>query len=114
MDGTEEMKIKHGVVLGGLHPLMRPVLRAAELIWVDEGKGGITITSALDGTHSASSWHYYGLAVDLRTFYFSAARKLKVAERLRAALPGYDVVVEKTHIHVEIGNDLAKRHNLYF
>lgn len=107
------MKFKNGVDLKGLHLLMRPVLRVAEALWLHNGQTeGVTITSSSGGCHSATSWHYYGLALDLRTRYFTAAVKQEIANQLKAALPAYDVVVHSTHIHVEIGNALAKKHDL--
>lgn len=107
------MKLKDGVDIRGLHLLMRPVLRAAELIWKNNGQQeGVTVTSAVDGVHSADSWHYYGLALDFRTRYFSEIRKDVVIKQLRSALPDYDVVAHNTHIHVEPSNDLADRHGL--
>jgi hypothetical protein len=92
---------------------MRPVLRMAEEIWSTAGRPeGTTVTSALGGTHSAGSWHPYGLALDFRTKYFSAAVKDSVGIKMKARLPFYDVVVEKDHIHVEPGQKLAARYNL--
>jgi hypothetical protein len=51
------------------------------------------------------SLHYYGLAVDLRTRYFSETVKQLVAAELNSALknisPYYQIIVHSTHIHVE-------------
>lgn len=107
------MKLETGVSLAGLHLLMRPVLRVAEQVWIEAGKEeGVTITCALSGEHSAGSWHYYGLALDMRTRYFSETTKLDVAQKLRTRLPNYDIVVHSTHIHIEPGNPLAAKHGL--
>ena len=107
------MKLKRGVSLAGLHLLMRPDLRVAEHIWVEVGRPeGVTVTCALGGEHSAASWHYYGLALDFRTNYFSAPVKDSVACRLKDRLKAYDVVVHSTHIHVEPSNILANKHGL--
>ena len=93
--------------------LMRPVLRVAEEIWIAAGRPeGVTVTCAMGGEHSAGSFHYYGLALDLRTRYFTEPVKDTVATKLRQRLPHYDVVAHKTHIHVEPSNPLADRHNL--
>ena len=57
------------------------------------------VTSGFDGKHSATSLHYKGLAVDLRTRDFTD----EWARYLRNALgSGWDVVVEPDHIHVEL------------
>jgi hypothetical protein len=107
------VKIKKGVIIQGLHLLMRPVLKIAEEIWTTAGrKEGATITSALDGVHSAGSFHPFGLALDFRTHYFSEPQKDSVGVKLKARLPFYDVVIEKTHIHIEPGNRLLARYNL--
>lgn len=59
-------------------------------------------TSIVDGKHSAKSLHYVGLAVDLRTWYIPKKELEDFAVQLRTDLgPDYDVVVEKTHIHIE-------------
>lgn len=107
------MQIKNGASIAGLHLLMRPVLKVAEQIWKDAGRPeGVLITAGLDGIHSAGSWHYYGLALDLRNNYFDEATKKEVAKKLKTALPSYDVVIHSTHIHVEPSNLLAERHGL--
>jgi hypothetical protein len=107
------MKFAPGVSLAGLHILMRPVLGEAELIWVAAGiEDGATITCALGGLHGPTSWHYFGLALDFRSRYFSEPIKDSVVQKLKHRLPFYDVVAHSTHIHVEIGNALAAKHNL--
>ena len=107
------MKLKDGVTLAGIHPLMRPVLREAERIWLKHGRTqGVTVTGAMEGLHSAASFHYYGLALDFRTRYFDKATKHKVDLELSQALPNYDVVMEDSHMHVEVGNALANKHGL--
>lgn len=104
------MLVKDGVVLAGLHPIMRKVLKVAEDVYKKQGRAeGVTITSTTDGVHSAGSWHPYGFAVDLRTRYFSEAEKNQVGKKLKLLLSDYDVIVESTHIHIEIGNALAAR-----
>jgi hypothetical protein len=94
---------------------MRPVLRAAESIWKNHGRPeGVTVTAGTDGTHGATSWHYIGAALDLRTHYFSEPVKASVFEALVSALPDYDIILHSTHIHAEVGNALAKRVGIYF
>lgn len=95
------MQIKDGVNIWGLERVMQPVLKAAEEIWKHHGQE-LVVTSARDGIHSAESLHYYGQAVDLRTRYFSEGVVVVIATKLRKTLgKDYDVVVHKTHIHVE-------------
>jgi len=107
------MILKEGVTLAGIHLLMRPVLKAAENIWKAHGIAeGVTVTCARGGIHSAGSWHYYGLALDFRTRYFTEAVKVQVYADLKAALPLYDIVSHGTHIHVEPSDNLADQHGL--
>lgn len=95
------MKIKDGANIERVRLSMQPVFVEAEAIWRNHGHE-LVITCGLDGEHSAGSVHYYGLAVDCRTNYFSAEQVVQVADELQAALgPDYDVIVESTHIHVE-------------
>ena len=98
------MKIKKGAILSGLNILMRPVLVEGEKIWKTEGKEFV-VTCGLDGTHSAGSLHYYGLAVDLRAKYWGDPGKHTIAAKLRKFLGvNYQVVVHEGrngHIHVE-------------
>jgi len=60
------------------------------------------ITSVTDGAHSYGSLHYSGAAVDIRTRHLSEGQKRAVHSRIKSALNSeYDVVLEKTHIHIE-------------
>lgn len=95
------MKIKEGASIQGLDIRMRPVLITANRIW-EEHLQKLVITCGLDGEHSAGSLHYYGLAVDLRTNYFTPDEVVEIAEQLQDELGcTYDVIVHRTHIHVE-------------
>jgi hypothetical protein len=107
------MEVKAGVTLAGLHLLMRPALGAAEKIWKAHGiAAGVMITEARGGVHSARSLHPYGLALDMRTRYFTEEQKIQVYSDLQAALPLYDIILHNTHIHVEPSNSLLDRHGL--
>lgn len=98
------MLLKDNVVMAGLSLHMRPVLIAADAIWRRHGReDGVTVTSALDGLHSAGSLHYYGLALDFRTRYFTNDERMAVYSDLCYELSGeeYTVVLESDHIHVQ-------------
>lgn len=100
------MIIKPGANIQGIDIRMRPALVQAERIWKQFGQDdGVTVTSGLDGTHSAGSLHYYGLAVDFRTRYWSPETSRKVwsllREQLKAIDSNFDVIYHKSHIHVE-------------
>ncbi len=102
------MKIKEGANIQGLDIRMRPVLIAADRIWEEHGQR-LVVTSGLDGAHSAGSLHYYGRAVDFRIRDFDAQTVSLVFVALKKELDAlgnkyisyYDVVLHKTHIHVE-------------
>lgn len=95
------MKIKQGANLQGLDIRIRPALIIADKVW-KEYKQELVITCGLNGTHSAGSLHYYGLAIDCRTRYFTTEEIIVIAAKLRNALGfEFDVIVHKTHIHIE-------------
>ena len=61
------------------------------------------ITSADDLKHMAGSFHYIGLALDFRSYYWlDYIDQVELADKL-AFIVGddFDVVLEKDHIHVE-------------
>ena len=69
----------------------------------------LVVTSVTDGKHKENSLHYQGLAFDIRTWTTDTSgiqmhkpTKLSLANSIADALgDDYDVVVEKTHIHIE-------------
>lgn len=96
------MQIKDGVIMPGLKLPMRQAIQAAESIYKSHDRPeGVTITSALDGTHTAGSYHYYGYAIDIRTHYFTSEQISTVVIQLRDALPDpYTIIRHKSHIHI--------------
>jgi len=94
------MKIKRGVRVHGMRPELMLVAIAAEPIW-RKYHAELVITSALEGAHRRSSYHYSGSAVDLRTRDFSEENKERAADELRSSLgDDYVVILEHDHIHV--------------
>jgi hypothetical protein len=60
----------------------------------------LVVTSLNDAKHSNGSLHYRGRGADLRIWYLADPRAC--ADALRDALhDDFDVVLEKTHIHLE-------------
>jgi len=60
------------------------------------------ITSANDGKHGRNSLHYKDRAIDIRTRDLPHEKITALAAALQMELgDDWDVVVEKTHIHVE-------------
>ena len=93
--------IKQGVKATGLQPEILLAICEAREVFRDLGVE-LVITSLLDGNHMSGSLHYKGLAVDLRTRHLTKSQRTKARDRLHVGLgPEFDVVLEKTHIHVE-------------
>jgi len=100
------MKIKPGADIKGLRNIMRAALHVADGLWESSGRSeGVTITCGLDGVHSARSLHPCGLALDLRTRYFTRETAEELANRLRIEIKAmdqnYGVVFEGDHIHIQ-------------
>lgn len=94
------MKLKKGVRLTGLQPVMVLAATIADKIYLFYGEE-LVITSAVDGIHSKTSRHFLGFALDFRTRYFTHEKILQVAQDLRDALgDDFYVRVESDHIHV--------------
>lgn len=103
------MKLVNDANIQGLHPVMRPVLKEVEKEYIRQGiADGAVVTCGLNGEHSAGSWHYYGVALDFRTYFFSDDQKHRVTQHLKEVLPQYDVILESTHLHIEVGDNLAR------
>jgi hypothetical protein len=96
--------VKTGVILTGIRPEVFFAWQVACNIW-EEVFVPCVISSGREGTHSAHSLHYEGLAIDLRlpSWY---GRPVGDDHQVYAALkqelgPLYDVVLEGNHVHVE-------------
>ncbi len=85
----------------GLQPEIVLAMQEAREI-LREFNADLIITAVFDGDHMVGSLHDKGLAFDMRTKHLLKPNRATVAARLRVALgPEYDVILEKTHIHVE-------------
>lgn len=93
--------IKAGVNITGIRPEILLAIIIARPIFEEYGVPFV-ITSALEGRHSRTSLHYAGQAVDFRISDLLPEARKEVTERIAVALGvQFDVVLEKTHIHVE-------------
>lgn len=93
------------IVKAGASPSAEPEIeyarRVLARIWSRNGLL-LTVTSGRDGTHSAQSLHYLGLAEDYRTRDIPSSTLQAMVSEARAALgPNYDLVIESDHLHVE-------------
>ena len=75
-------------------------------------RGAVWVTSANDSRHSDNSLHYKNRAFDIRILNIigDVHREAKLwAERMQVELgPDYDVLYEKTHIHIEHDPDVTE------
>ena len=85
--------IKIGV-LGDLQPVMVKCLGRIQKLYYAEGKD-LFITSMRESTHGPGSLHHIGLAIDFKK------QKMSI-QKIRAICgPGFDVIDEGSHVHVE-------------
>jgi hypothetical protein len=95
------MRLKKGVLLDGLTSQMALACVVIQSV-CDDLSIEFVMTSGSDGKHSKGSLHYKGCAIDIRTRHIDVSRARTLAQRLIEALgENFDVVVERTHIHVE-------------
>lgn len=95
------MSIKHGVVLDQLTPQAVLAMSVTASI-LSKHSYDFVVTSCGDGKHMAGSLHYSGRAFDFRTNKIHESMRSRIFTDIREALgPEFDVVMEKTHGHVE-------------
>lgn len=102
------IRIKEGVKIQGvtpkgnrirISPEMVFATFVAERVWAKQGVD-LWITSSFEGNHMRGSKHYIGEALDYRRWNLENVEK--AAKELQERLgPSFQVVVERTHIHVE-------------
>ena len=97
------IRIKEGVDIAGLRPEILLVLPVAESILKEMSWSvNIVITSGRDGKHSIGSFHYNGLAIDLRTREMEPGQIPHFVQHMKTCLGvQFDVVLEDTHLHIE-------------
>ncbi len=99
--------LKHSVKLKDLQPQIVLAIQIAEGVWVKYGSPLLVVTSCNDSTHKEGSFHYRGLAVDLRIKNISEANQPVLVKDLMVMLgPEYDVIWEdamgpNAHVHIE-------------
>lgn len=94
------MAFKRGVDPRGLQPpILLAVIVAREVF--TELEADFIVTSFCDGTHGPKSLHRFGLAMDVRTRHLMPGEIRPIVARLRDRLPGYDIVEEHDHLHIE-------------
>jgi hypothetical protein len=100
------IRVKEGVRFDDLVPQMTLAAQIVDGTYAMFGTLECWITSANDGKHMETSWHYKGRALDFRTHNFVGDKK-KLLEKVKEHLgKNYDVVLEapdspNEHLHVE-------------
>lgn len=65
----------------------------------------LTVTSGNEDipVHRENSWHYKNRAIDIRTRDWSPSERVRIYALIKTTLDfiGFDVVLEKDHIHIE-------------
>lgn len=91
--------------IGGIQPEMLFAILVVDSVVREEILGSDTvITSCAESSRyrKKGSRHIPGFAIDIRTKHLTSADKNKLTENVAEALgPDYDVVLERTHLHIE-------------
>lgn len=103
------MNIESNVNLIGLHPMMQIANCKMAVIFYQFGIYTPTITSAIDGIHSAGSLHKKGRACDYRVWGLTNEQQVELRLKAEDVLGNsYDVVLEPNHLHIEYDPDNPK------
>lgn len=96
------MTLKDGVKFENTRREIWYAIGVAEVLYKTHGLS-LVVTSLEDGQHLETSLHYSGRAVDLRTRNIPVELLRTVHGGLVNILNplGYDVILEKDHIHIE-------------
>ncbi len=100
------IELKPGVRIFGMRPEMLVPIHIAEGLWAAHGIETLVITAVIDGKHKRQSFHYSGVAVDLRINTMAVELRPAAVQKLKEAL-GPDFVVlheligqKEEHVHV--------------
>lgn len=95
------MVLKDGVKLNGVKSVIVTAMLIVDSVYAKYGKE-LVVTSVMDGKHMVGSKHYDGEAFDCRIWYFETHELESVRKDIVEALSDeFDVVLEKTHYHIE-------------
>ncbi|MFQ5535750.1 MAG: hypothetical protein ACE5EM_13175 [Sphingomonadales bacterium] len=96
------LKIKPGVRIAGVRAELALAAAVADSVFAAHGLDCV-ITSAVEGRHGRGSFHFNGLAMDLRRRDANEANNTEAIDSdLKDALgQDFDVVLERNHWHIE-------------
>lgn len=107
-DTTPILALKRRVSIARLVPdCAAGLLRLADW-WQDQFYTPLVVTSTDESHHSERSFHYVGAAFDVRTRdvpMFEPASNVWAREIATLLGPDWDVVVESTHLHLELDRE---------
>lgn len=94
--------LKEGVDVRGLHDKCWDAVYKIESVYTQNGTP-LVITSGRDGKHSRGSFHYIGLAFDIRTRNLPDGVDInRIVSEIKVLIgPEYDLILHDTHIHIE-------------
>ncbi len=96
------IKIKEGVRVRAIQPEIVLAVQIVAGVFNRFNGAECIITGAREGEHMKRSLHYVGYALDFRTRHVATGWHEKLAKEVQRALgEEYDVILEKTHLHVE-------------
>ena len=97
------MIFKTGVLFWRMHLRIEAILPKLDEISERMLGRAVIITAGREGLHSKTSLHYKGRAIDIRINDIPTRDEVVAyhAAIIQALGKGYDVVLEKTHIHIE-------------
>lgn len=98
----KSINTKKGVDAKGVCPEMWMGIGVIAAVW-QRAALQLTLTSLTDGVHPLGTEHKDGRAVDIRTRDIEPRRVKDLALEVKQILDplGFDIVIEKDHIHVE-------------
>ncbi len=95
------IKFKPGIWTSNLTPEMMRAINVAGRVF-HELRADAIVTALQDGEHKKNSLHYKQMAVDFRTRHVAKGVRGEIAHHMRRLLgDDYDVILHKTHLHVE-------------
>jgi hypothetical protein len=98
--GVVVLKFKPGVEPVGIKgPTVLAIVALNDLF--KQYRHDLTVTSVVDGTHGPKSYHRFGMAFDFRTLGIPKASLNGIVGLFKQSMPGWDIIIEKDHGHVE-------------
>jgi len=96
------VKFKPNVSMKYVHPKIGHAIDIARHVWELKNISECVVTSMNDSTHSPTSLHYAGCAVDFRIWNVPELERDQIVVMLKSRLRDeYDIINEGDHYHVE-------------